>query len=409
MVSTNRILRLKDILLVLSISVFMLSCQKKTNSEVDVIEINPLHAKESMNLSEIADSIKCVRLKNTSEKTMGMILEIVIKKNYIYAWDMSQKIIFVFNKEGNYISKLDKCGEGPQDYYLGIGSLFIDENEEFVEIKDYTALKKYKNISFEFVESTPFPKGIHCNTIKKTKDYYYCASDQFDNVVNGKKMNAELLVLDKDYNITPFFEKTIVTNNSYFGVNNECFAENEKNELFMSLLYDNKFYQLKDGAPFPILEIDFGKYAINKDVGLRTTEEQMNYMETSYGRVSYPLLCINNDDMLAFTYFYRERDENRWLDEKDIHQFLKLKKTGKEYHMKKIKNDMSEFPNYLYLSTCIFGCAHNKVHEGYLVDVVIPEDYFPDIDEEIYVEGLGKITAFDDPIVVFAKLKDFTK
>lgn len=47
---------------------------------------------------------------------MGRLKEILIRDKFIYAIDLSQMAIFVFDKKGNYISKLDKRGNGPGEY-----------------------------------------------------------------------------------------------------------------------------------------------------------------------------------------------------------------------------------------------------------------------------------------------------
>jgi hypothetical protein len=93
-----------------------------------------------MNLSEIVDSINCIKLQIDSNDLMGRVREIIIKKKYIYAIDISQRIIFVFDKTGKFVSKLNKRGEGP-DEYLSMGPVFIDDNEEYVELINYRSEK----------------------------------------------------------------------------------------------------------------------------------------------------------------------------------------------------------------------------------------------------------------------------
>ena len=52
-----------------------------------------MEADEFIPLSEIADSIKCIKLQIDSGDAMGRIREIIIKKKYIYAVDISQQVI----------------------------------------------------------------------------------------------------------------------------------------------------------------------------------------------------------------------------------------------------------------------------------------------------------------------------
>lgn len=39
-----------------------------------------------------------------------------MKDKYIYAIDIMQKAVLVFDKKGNFVSKLDKRGQGPEEY-----------------------------------------------------------------------------------------------------------------------------------------------------------------------------------------------------------------------------------------------------------------------------------------------------
>lgn len=94
------------------------------------------------------------------------------------------------------------------------------------------------------------------------------------------------------------------------------------------------------------------------------------------------------------------------MNEGDFRQYITFRKSKKVYHAKAIRNDLSTFPDRLYLSSYFFGCVHEVLHEDYLVDVIVPDLYFHDTDEKVYIEGLGEISAESDPIVVMMKLKE---
>jgi D-hexose-6-phosphate mutarotase len=91
--------------------------------------------------------------------------------------------------------------------------------------------------------------------------------------------------------------------------------------------------------------------------------------------------------------------------EEDIRQYIKVK--DKVYHTKKIKNDLTNFPDYLHICSYLYDeCRHEVWHEDYLVDVITTHNYFADSDvEKMYVEGLGEVTSDEEIIVVFMKLK----
>jgi hypothetical protein len=119
-----------------------------------------------------------------------------------------------------------------------MGPVFIDDNEEYVELINYRGEKttklRYSNISFELVDISPFP-DVNLNSCIRNSGIYYFATQQMDNVINGKKTNAGLVILDDKNNPKVLFDKTIETNHQYFSPHSECFARNDKNEIFSLL------------------------------------------------------------------------------------------------------------------------------------------------------------------------------
>ncbi|MDR2009699.1 MAG: 6-bladed beta-propeller [Bacteroidales bacterium] len=397
---------------IIIISVFSLlgGCGDKTADKglTDIISIDPHKAEEYINLSEIVDSVKCIKLQTDSNDIMGRIREIVIKKKYIYAMDASQHIVFVFDKVGKFVSKLNKRGQGT-DEYASMGPVFIDDNEEYIELIDRRGAKtvrlKYTNISFELVEISPFPADLSYNSCRRSDSTYYFATQQIDNIINGKKTNAGLVILDDKNKMTILFDKNIETNNHYFSANSESFTQNDKNELFVSIMYDNTFYRLEAGEAYPVFSVDFGEYGINNEVvGSESTERQMAYIKDMDGIASFPVLNINNSNILSFSYYFKQEAGRDMFRERDMRQYIKIK--DKVYHVKKIKNDITSFPDRVYINSYFFMCNHEVWHEDYLVDIVIPSCYFPDDEERIFVDDIGEVTAYDDPIIVMMKLKE---
>ena len=368
-----------------------------------------MEADEFIPLSEIADSIKCIKLQIDSGDAMGRIREIIIKKKYIYAVDISQQVIFVFNKEGLLVTKLNKKGRGPSEYSR-IGPVFIDDDESYIEIVNYTGGKqsilRYKNLSFDYINTTLSYPDISANSVKRHKGLFYFAIQQIDNHINDKDTNGDLVICDSENNFKVLFDKKIITERHYFSMTNECFSINNKEELFFSPMYGNRFYQLKDWEAIPLFQIDFGTYNMSEFVGLQSTREQMEYIRNMNHVASFPVLNIYDDRIFAFSYYFKESDTERWIKESDFRQYVKFKKSKKVYHAKMIKNDLSVFPDRLYISSYFFGCVHQVLHEDYLVDIILPDLYFNDMDEKVYVEGLGEISADSDPIIVMAKLKN---
>jgi hypothetical protein len=392
------------------------SCGEKTAKKDgmgEVIRINPYDATEYVNLSEIADSIICIKLQPAPGDIMGRVSSIFIRKKYIYAVDASQDMIFVFDKTGKFISKLDKKGEGPDEYrYIKSVLSDIDDSEEYIEFMDMAkkCKLKYTNISFELVESVPFI-DIRYGQCRRNNGFYYFATLQMDNAIDDKETNAGLLILDDKNNLTTLFDKNIEKTGFYYYPIGECFAQNEQNELFFTNMYDNTFYRLEAGKAHPVYTVDFGKYGIdNEYVGALSMRKQFEYLGDMKDLAYLPVLNINNSNIMSFSYFFKQHETKKgeWFisPEKDIRQYIKVK--DKVYHTNRIKNDLTDFPDRLHICSYLYGvCIHEVWHEDYLVDVITSNNYFAGSDvEKIYVEGLGEITADnEDIIVVLMKLK----
>ncbi len=392
---------------IMFLTTILCSCEEnKSTGEIMKIKIDPLEAQEEINLSEFVDSVKFIKLQTDSDCVMGRILFIKIKQKYIYVFDAGQKIIFVFDKNGRYVSKLDKRGKGP-DEYIHISAAFIDDNEKFIEVFDGKgALLKYSNISFNLLEKQPM-EHLSANSFRKINDCYYFATQQIRNHVNNKSTNANILIVKNGKIVKTLFDKHIETNNITYTPFLESFTINDKNELFVSIMYDNTFYQLRDMDAYPIFTVDFGKYAMDKSIGLKPVKEQMQYLRTNTAHQAFfPVLNINNSNIMAFNYLFNEYDNH-------IHnyEYIQLKKNNKTFHTKRIKNDITDFPKYVSLSTSWGGICHEVWHDNCLVNTIQPSNEFiyDNEDNKKEIKGLGVITAEDNPIIVLMKLKKDVK
>ncbi|SEG04122.1 6-bladed beta-propeller protein [Parabacteroides chinchillae] len=404
------IMSVEKILISVIVITGLCGCKRKmvNESAQEIISVNPYEAEKSVNLSEFVDSVKCIRLQTDSDDFMGRIREIVIREQYIYAIDITQQMIFLFDKTGKFVTKLNKRGEGPGEYRF-IGPVFIDENEEYIELIDYGGKEdmklKYSNISFDLLESHPFPH-VRCNSCKEKDGIYYFSPQHLDDVINGKKVNANLVILDRERNKKVFFDKAIETNGSSFCANIESFARNDKDELFVSFMYDNTFYKLDTTEVSPAITVDFGKYGMDNSVGLEPLGKQIEYIRQLDGLASFPVLNINNSDIMSFSYYFKETGDARMYREQDYRMYIRLKEDNKVYHVKQIKNDITDFPENVYISSYFFDCAHEVWYDDYLVDIVIPSSYFYNRNaDKIYIDGLGEITSEDNPVIVMMKLK----
>jgi hypothetical protein len=382
--------------------VTMIACKSERTQNyeagnIEIIRVNPLQASEQVYLSEFADTIKYIKLQTTSDSFLGRIRMITIGSKYIYAVDTQQGAIFIFDKTGNYITKLHKHGKGPEEYTDFTG-IFFNPDDEYIEIADHNKLLKYSVPCFELLEVRNLENVIYGTSMRKYEGAYYYATHQFDNLVDGESTNADVIIKD-DGNTITLFDKTIELNGYYNIFFSEAFTINDKNELFVSLKFDNTFYQLLNREAVPVLKVDFGNYGLDNSIWSKPGNEQEKIIANLKNVASFPVLNINNSNILAFSYFFTKRNGRRL-----IYSYFRLNTINKVIHTKKIINDITDFPKYIHINNQDGGVNHESWYNDYLVSIILPFENIED--DSIFVEGIGTLTPEDNPVLVLMKLKD---
>lgn len=91
------------------------------------------------------------------------------------------------------------------------------------------------------------------------------------------------------------------------------------------------------------------------------------------------------------------------INEKMYSRCLDFKKKNKVIHTNSIVNDLTPFPEKIFLSSYFLGINHEVMHNEYLADIILPS-YSLNGKKEMEVEGLGLIQAEDNPIVMLMKV-----
>jgi len=381
-------------------------CEHKNNivnDFVPVLKIDPTQASESINLSDLVDSVYYINLETNTQCIMGRITQLLIKRKYIYVADVQQDMVFVFDKKGQFVSRLDRQGRGEGEY-VGLGSIFVDESEAFLEVLEWSGKNSKRLIytisNFDLVneELMYIPSASSC---RKLDSFYYFTPQQIDNVVNGKPTNADVIIVNATTNTRDIlFDKNIFTGNNNYSFYTESFTMNEEGELFVSLMFDQTFYQLSGWEATPVMAVDFGEYSIDNTIGLKSTEEQLRYFrEEASNRAYFPVLTAHTEKLLAIFYTYA-------VDGGMGQQYIHLKDRNQIFHTQKIVDDVTPFTDRNYFCSSSIPFNHEIVYdENYLVDIVLPSQYLKD-ERSVDIEGIGKITDQDNPIVLLMKLKE---
>ncbi len=407
---TNRLI-MKIIFLILLVLIFISSCKQvpQERNEENTIQINPTEALSSVPLSSLVDSIKYVRLKTAEDNPIGSIGEIQIRDKYIYVRTREYAArILVFNHDGDLISELDKRGQGAGEYNL-MGAFFVDQDEKYIELIDMrgksTALKKYSNVDFELVEETPMPDLMY-NSCKRINDTYYYSNQQMSNYIADELINASLLVVKGGKIVNTFLPQEVKKGNSSYSPYNESFAFHGDSLLYLSAMFDDTFYRVEGKNISPIITVDFGDYGINNKIIEESIEKQLSYIQTVEDLASFPVLNIYTPEIMALSYYFKQSSEKRMYRDADYRHYIKIPKTDCVYHMNHFENDLTDFPDKIYLCNYFKLCSYQSLYKDYLVSLVIPNGYFSDMESKEINTCIGKVTSDDNPVILMMKLKE---
>ena len=140
--------------------------RQQTQQQIPTIEVNPSRISYgNVRLSDIIESIEYIPLETTDESLVGGVgfspRSFDISDNYIVVSCRMQTQVFLFSRDGRFIRRIGRQGQGPGEY-TGVFGVFIDEgrNRIFVMGSHYQEGALIYNLTTgEFVENIPRERG----------------------------------------------------------------------------------------------------------------------------------------------------------------------------------------------------------------------------------------------------------
>lgn len=145
--------------------------------ELDVAKDYP---EKTINLEEIAD-VRYVPLETTDHSLIQGIHKMATSKDKIVICDIVQNIIFIFDKDGHYISSINKKGAGPQEY-SSIQNFAVDFQKEEIYICDYPLKYRILTYSFdgEFIRESKLDQKIWPSILYNYDENHLIAYDNYN-------------------------------------------------------------------------------------------------------------------------------------------------------------------------------------------------------------------------------------
>jgi hypothetical protein len=258
---------------------------KQTFSDSDDLSIKKIFINESdIKKEEIGDFLVLDSyIILSSEELFGNVRRIIMNNDYIYIMDDQQKI-FCYNMNGNLVFKIDRRGQGPQDYVhmmdFGIdevaGKLFVydDFARKIAVFSSFTG-SYISNFSTQYMLPTDigivdgiffFNKDHDFRVIDKNKQRYYLFYSE-----TGKHIDRCFLPHD------------VVAEYRFSGGDSHPFFYNE-NQLLYNKMFDSRVYCLTKNQIIPLYDI-----VLPDQLPIKKIEEKMAHIEVVRSNYSYGL------------------------------------------------------------------------------------------------------------------------
>jgi len=398
------------------ICMFLLSsCNEKNDSGVSkVIVIDPGHT-EVVNLSSFVKGIKYIKLEVLDDFALGPG-SIIIKDDLIFYYDFISKVLHLFDFNGKHINSLSKIGESPEEY-KGISIFTIENNTKTIEIFDITGMQivKYKIPSFEFINQRKVDSYIHLETgLKLGKNKYLISTEGHLNIFKDYRTNAEFLLYDSNLVSKVYFDRKYKNenHNSYFhyGLFMNKIVRNDLGEVLVSVNFDNTIYKFENEEFNPVFNVVYSNNLGTDNEGLlnMTRKEQFQYFYKSgnFKRLaSFPHLAINNSNILVINYLFNTKEKFVYQD--SFRHYIYIKKSEKFFNASSIVNDITTFPEKIYLTT--FDTYNSDFiytpwYDKYLVSIFYPASELK-YNENIVLSTGDSVKFDDNPIILLMEVK----
>lgn len=305
---------MRRIIYIILVASICISCTSTTDDSIESISID---VTTNSSLTDFIANEHTIQLETNDDCLISNINKLCIDPEYLYIMDNTNQKIFIFDYNGEFISKIDSHGNGPGEY--------IDLTDISVCNKHVYVLSRANKSIYVYSNDGTYKKKIDLNDwyhrLNVTNDYimlYSCKSNQqfYDIVTIDHKGN----VVRKDF---PFAK------NESFVFNINPFNTFSNEEYLLSFPYERRVALLNS------IGCDY-KYKFNFNTEVNFTDKEMDELgyeeirnRSLYKEALKQIDCITKIDdetfLMIVTIFLKERGLRKVLVKTDISkQFSKI-------------------------------------------------------------------------------------
>lgn len=152
-----------------------------------------LDQKQELSMYELFSAMEIIPLETTKASVLGNPLrKIVVNKGLFYILDYKQDAIVVFDSQGKYLRKIDKYGNGPEEYthLYDFGFNRFDGNLELMSAAGY--INVYDSLGVTYKHTIKVPSYI-----RAVSYFANMAPDRYLFFSTREKEEKKLLIYDR--------------------------------------------------------------------------------------------------------------------------------------------------------------------------------------------------------------------
>lgn len=291
-----------SLLLVYLLAAFLYSCSSSDSNQIadglEIVKIDLFEAREGK-LSEFFEpEIEYIWLKDDSEEAQlsAGLNKIFFHDDKVFTLDIfGCRCIKVYDRSGQFLSKIRAFGEGPGKYLEFDDAIIVDG--ELLMLGVYPPKLMWFSLEGEFLREEKLDKYINSGVYSENEKRYYFYSDS--------RVTGEFFIKSVDKNLhdtlsyLPYRENDFEGN--YSARNN--FLKN-RGKVFIGKAFQDTIWTFEERKMIPKLAFDFGKYGQTIDELKRNKQDLDPLQELEFINSKAKLYFVPHQWFWTDSYFY---------------------------------------------------------------------------------------------------------
>ncbi len=350
-----------------------IACSSKNNDNNNT----DLKVNNNLSIKDVFSRITVVPLETTNNSLIKNINKIIFYKGYYYIFDKAQYGVFKFDKNGKFILKLNKRGQGPGEYSL-IDDFDINRFNETMELLNPRGFIHIYSLDGQFIEEITL--NMDCSAVHYFKNItadltaLYSIFDENRVRVISRKTNK---VVSCTHKVPTFLASKTFLNTP------RCPFFQNGDKIGMFECFSNDIYTFNNSKLEKEYSWNFGKLNFNIDILERN--KTIDY---------YHSFFKDNQEKFIYCFFYNINGKDKIFtglryNGKFTH-LIKDKKTGVIQLVQKFKENIGMKSPFAFDKGVIGAVGPTKTHLCLTPDIVSKEDW----------EKIKNLKIEDNPILI---------